>query len=109
MIEELSLRDRYPGLVPSNPQASEEIYIRTALLRPRFSQLFSMALDFGVNALKEQWAILKADPECCREVQRATPEVERILRNMEKGIALAAEKRKISEQGLVDPALRNIG
>jgi len=93
-----SLRDKYLGLVPSNPQASEEIYIRTALLRPRFSQLFAMALDFGVNALKEQWAILKADPECGREVERATPEVERILQNMEKGIALANERRRLSEQ-----------
>jgi len=89
-----TLREKYPGLVWSNPEASEEIYIRQALLNPRFTQLFSMAEDFGVNALKREWALLKADPESYFEVQRAAPEVERILQNMEKGIALAKQESK---------------
>ena len=53
-----------------------------------------MAEDFGVNALKREWAILKANPESGRDVERAAPEVERILQNMEKGIALAKQESK---------------
>ena len=94
MVKKLNLRKKYPGLVWSNPEASEEIYIRQALLKPRFTQLFSMAEDFGVNALKREWAILKADPISVREVERVAPEVERILQNMETGIALAKAERK---------------
>ena len=62
-----------------------------------------MALDFGVNALKVQWAILRTHPDGDREVERATPEVERILRNMEKGIARANEQRKLSGQNPQSP------
>jgi len=83
----VNLQKKYPGLVWSNPKASREIYIRQALLRPRFTRLFSMASDFGVSKLKKEWTVLKIDGGF--EVEKAAPEVERILKNMDTGIAIA--------------------
>ena len=80
------LKEKYPGLVWSNPQASEAVYMRQALLRPRFSQLLSMAADFGFMPLKNEWTILKNAGGI--DVEGATPEVERILRNIESGIRM---------------------
>lgn len=79
---------RFPGLVWSNPDADDTVRIRAALLRPKFSRLLEIAIEFGVERLHREWAVLKSEDSS--EVRRATGSVERILRNIEKGFSIAA-------------------
>ena len=81
-----SLNQRHPGLVWSNSKASKEIYLRKALLNPRFGQLLKLAMDFGLKSLKEEWTNLTS--EFPSETHRVEVEVTRILRNMETAVAL---------------------
>lgn len=76
------------GLVWSNPAADDATHIRAALLRPRFSQLLDIALEFGAPRLRSEWEALRS--ERTSESQRAQEPVERILRHIEEGFARAA-------------------
>ena len=77
---------KHPGLVWSNPTADDSVYIRAALLRPRFSRLLEIALEFGLERLYAEWKALTGLPEA---ISAAKP-VERILRHIEEGFRLAA-------------------
>jgi len=79
---------RHPGLVWSNPDADDTAFICAALLRPRFSQLLDVAIEFGLERVRAEWEALCA--EDTPEARRAAPEVERILDHVGKGFALAA-------------------
>ncbi len=81
---------RHRGLVWSNPAANDSVHIRAALLRPRFGQLLDIAVEFGLARLRQEWEIIQAEPS--PEVERARASVERILKNIEKGFALAASR-----------------
>jgi hypothetical protein len=78
------------GLVWSNPNAGDSAHIRAALLRPRFAQLLDVAAEFGLERVRREWAALQT--ERTREVERAHPSVERILRHIEEGFARAASR-----------------
>jgi transcriptional regulator with XRE-family HTH domain len=78
------LNQRHPGLVWSNSKASKEIYIRKALLHPRFGQLLKLAKEFGLQSIKDEWRSLVS--EFPIETQRVEVEVKRILRNMETAV-----------------------
>lgn len=80
--------NRHRGLVWSNPAADDSTHIRAALLRPRFRQLLDIALEFGVERLRCEWAELELD--ATPEVARSRRSVERILAHIEEGFALAA-------------------
>jgi len=85
---EANLNRRHPGLVWSNAKAPKEIYIRKALLNPRFAQLLKLSREFGLEALKREWHVLcTQSPTESKDVHRAAPEVTRILRNMEAATA----------------------
>ena len=77
-----------PGLVWSNPTADDAAHIRAALLRPRFGQLLEIAVEFGIERVREEWAVLQTDQT--KEVERARAPVERILRHIEEGFASVA-------------------
>lgn len=79
---------KHRGYVWSNPDASDAIHIRAALLRPRFDTLLQIALEFGLDRLCAEWQVLCDDPRT--ETARAQPIVERCLRNIREGAALAA-------------------
>jgi len=81
---------KHPGLVWSNSDAADSVYIRVALLRPRFGRLLEIALEFGLERVRAEWAELLDDPRS--ETERARDPVERILNNIEKGFALASER-----------------
>jgi hypothetical protein len=81
---------KHRGLVWSNPAASDSVYLRAALLRPRFRLLLDIALEFGIERLRSEWKELQTDNT--REVVRAHAPVERILKHIEKGFALAAAR-----------------
>lgn len=57
------------GLIWSNPKAGGSAHIRAALLRPRFGQLLDIALEFGLERLRAEWAVL--DREGTAAAQRA--------------------------------------
>lgn len=80
--------DKHRGLVWSNPEASDSVHIRAALLRPRFQLLLEIAIEFGLERLRAEWKELETDNT--REVARARAPVERILNHIQKGFALAA-------------------
>jgi hypothetical protein len=82
--------NRHPGLVWSNPAASDSMRIRAALVRPRFSLLLDIALEFGLERLRSEWTELQADDS--REITRSRAPVERILDHIEKGFTLAAAR-----------------
>jgi hypothetical protein len=81
---------RHPGLVWSNPGADESVHIRAALLRPTFTRLLDVVLEFGLERIKIEWA--KLQPDQTKEAKRAAPVVARIFANIEKGFALAASR-----------------
>jgi hypothetical protein len=76
------------GLIWSNPKAGDSAHIRAALLRPRFGQLLDIALEFGLERLRAEWAVL--DREGTAAAQRARRPVERILCHIEEGFVRAA-------------------
>jgi hypothetical protein len=82
--------EKFPGLVWSNQNPSDTVCIRAALTVPRFETLLQIAHEFGLERLRAEWSILVE--EGTYETRRAAPIVERILRNIEKGFALAAER-----------------
>lgn len=79
---------RHPGLVWSAPDADDSVFLRAALLRPRFDRLLDAAAEFGLRRLRAEWKIL--EQEDTPEARRAAAPVERILRNIAKGFARAA-------------------
>jgi len=81
---------KQPGLIWSNPLASDSVHIRRALLFPRFEQLLEIALEFGLTRLWEEWTILQADG--ISEAERARGSVQRILSHLGEGFARAAER-----------------
>ena len=78
-----SFWEKHRGLIWSNPEAEDSAYIRAALLRPRFSQLLDIAVEFGLKRVRQEWEILQA--ERTPEIARAHRIVERILRHIEEG------------------------
>ena len=78
------------GLVWSNPNASDDVLITAALLRPNFHLLLDIAVHFGLDRLKNQWRELKdggeerQSPEEIRKVARAEAIVDRCLTTMEE-------------------------
>ena len=78
----------HPGLVWSNPDASDEVMIRAALLKPRFSEILDIALEFSVDRVEREWNALR--DENTEEARRAAPAVERIIANVRRGAALAS-------------------
>lgn len=78
-----SFRDRYHWLAWANPNASDEVLVRSALVNPEFRTLLDAALEFGVNTVTREWDLLKIEGD--RETLRALPITERILRNIRDG------------------------
>jgi hypothetical protein len=82
---------RHRELVWSNPDADDAVWIRSALIRPRFSTLLDIAREFGLERIEHEWDELRAEPT--PEILRAEPIVTRILANIKKGFADAASGR----------------
>lgn len=81
-------QQKYKHLVWSNPEASAATFIRQALLKPDYQTLLDAALEFGLDALDEQWRILQA--ENAPAAKRAAPTTQRMLDNLRHGYQQAA-------------------
>ena len=84
----LEFWQRHPGLVWSNPDAADSVHIRAALMRPRFTLLLDIAVEFGLERLRREWAELLGDTTL--NTKRVRDSVERILANIRKGFACAS-------------------
>ena len=80
---------KHPGLVWSNRLASDSVRLRAALCRPRFDQLLDLAVAFGLDRLRAEWAVLEAEADELPEVRRSAALVARILKNIEEGFRRA--------------------
>lgn len=78
-----SFASRHPELVWSNRQAEAPVWIRAALLKPRFHILLDAARCFGLDKVKEEWQVLVT--ENTLEASRVATDVDRMLRNIEWG------------------------
>jgi transcriptional regulator with XRE-family HTH domain len=78
-----SFRERHHWLAWTNPNASNDILLRRALVNPEFRTLLDAATEFGVEKITREWEILKAEGD--DETLRATPVTDRILRNISNG------------------------
>lgn len=79
----LPFAQKYRQLVWSNPDAPAEVFVRQALLKPDFSVLLDAAIEFGLDFVDAQWAVLMA--EGSKEAARAKLATERTLRNIRGG------------------------
>ncbi len=78
-------RLRHPGLVWSNSRASDTIWIRAALLRPRFHTILDACLEFGLDRVRDEWnAVVR---ENTAEPPRLASEVNRMLQHIAEGFA----------------------
>ena len=85
-----TFREKYGvALAWSNSQASNDVLIRRALVAPRFQVLLDAALEFGIDKLSAEWALLRE--EGSSETLRAAPVTERILRHIREGYKQAGE------------------
>jgi hypothetical protein len=73
---------RHPGLVWSNPEASDTVRIRAALLHPRFAEILDIAVTLGIDRVEGEWSLLVA--EGGEEARRAAAIVDRILTNIRR-------------------------
>ena len=52
---------QFPGLVLSNSKASDSVMIRAALTRPYKNRLEAIGREFGLERLRHEWSVLRAD------------------------------------------------
>lgn len=79
-----SFRDRYAAaLIWSNADASDDVLVRRALIKPHFKMLLDAAVEFGLDRLSAEWEhlIVEASPETMK-VRSTT---ERILGHIRDG------------------------
>lgn len=86
MTEELKKMLR--GVVWSNANAPDEVYVRAALLRPHFHLFLALASELGLERLSAEWDSLKqsGDPR----VERVAATVNRMLLHIREGFEHAA-------------------
>jgi hypothetical protein len=82
--------EKHRGLVWSNPEAGDTVHLRAALLNPRFDCLLEAAVVFGIDRLKSEWRVLTE--ENTPLARRAQPIVDRILKHITHGFALASTR-----------------
>ena len=83
MSEIQRIKAAVPGLVWSNTKASLEVYVRAALLRPRFLEILKIVSVIGLSRVKYEWTVLEREQS--PEAQRASSYTKRILKNIEVG------------------------
>ncbi|MHB8254000.1 MAG: hypothetical protein ACYDEV_09970 [Acidiferrobacter sp.] len=76
-------RDKYRFLVWSNPEASDSVYLRAALLDPHWAILLDAVQSFGIKRLLDEWASIADTPEA-QKVAWYTHDL--LLRNFALGL-----------------------
>jgi hypothetical protein len=81
----VGFKTRHPELVWSNSRASDAVWIRAALLRPRFHTILDACLEIGLDRVRQEWELLLR--ENTPEALRAAHETTRMLNHIEEGFA----------------------
>jgi hypothetical protein len=81
----IAFKTRHPCLVWSNSRASDAVWIRAALLRPRFNTILDACLEFGLTRVCQEWELLLRDN--APEALPVAHESNRILKHIEEGFA----------------------
>ncbi|HCN78410.1 MAG TPA: hypothetical protein DIT13_14605 [Verrucomicrobiales bacterium] len=79
---------KHQSLVWSRRGAAPEVILRAALMQPRFHTILDACCAFGLEKVAGEWRELAREQG--RDVRRAAPLVERMLRNIEAGFRDAA-------------------
>ena len=88
-MTEAEFTAKHRTLVWSNSHAEPLVYLRAALLKPYYHILLDACLAFGLQKVEQEWQLLCEDPN--EPTHRATPIVERILRNIHIGFSRASK------------------
>jgi hypothetical protein len=96
-ISRSALADPNLGLAWSNPDMPPEVLVRKALHHGAFHLLLHAVLEHGAPFVRQQWAVLLSDVDAAPSA-RARAEVERKLRNIDRGLRLA--ERQLQAKGL---------
>ena len=74
-----------PGIVWSKPAAEDAVWIRAALLQPRFENLLKIAREFGLAGLRQEWQVLSDSAATEPDFMQAASVVIHMLTNIEIG------------------------
>jgi hypothetical protein len=75
-------------LVWSRRDAEPVVYLRAALLSPRFHTVLDACRAFGFALVRSEWQALQREDS--PESRRVAPQVDRMLHNIETGLQHAA-------------------
>jgi hypothetical protein len=78
---------KFPGLAWSNTKAGDSVMIRAALSRPRFHQLLSICLEFGMRRVEHEFEMIRDEFPSPAAVSM----VSGMLDNINKGFQRAEE------------------
>jgi hypothetical protein len=77
------------GLAWSNPNISNEVLVRNALMKGAYVMVLEAVLEHGLRFVHRQWALMEVDSDVAlTALMRA--EISRKLTNIERGLKLAA-------------------
>lgn len=79
------------GLAWSNPDMPAEVLVRKALHHGAYHLILQAVLEHGSPFVRQQWAVLLADADAAPSA-RARAEVDRKLRNIDRGLILAEKQ-----------------
>ncbi|MBC7376063.1 MAG: hypothetical protein H7346_01340 [Burkholderiaceae bacterium] len=84
-----ALADPSWGLAWSNPDVSNEVLVRNALLRGAYAAVLQAVLDCGMDFVEAQWALMN-QPGQEGLTRAARANVPRMLKNISKGLHRAS-------------------
>ncbi|WP_334188699.1 hypothetical protein [Noviherbaspirillum sp.] len=89
-------REKHRSLVWSNPDASDEIYIRKALLKGYFTILFDAFVEYGLERLEQEWQVLltENDPSYEGVIPRTTELLQHMRTGYEQALAQHQERTR---------------
>jgi len=85
---------QFPGLVWSNSKASDTVMIRAALSRPYENRLEAIGWEFGLERVRQEWAVLCADkitPFSSRHITLVSDMLDRIERTLKNAPGINRE------------------
>jgi hypothetical protein len=94
---------QFPGLVWSNSKACDSVMIRAALSRPYENRLEAIGREFGMECVRQEWAVLCADkitPLSSRHIALVSD----MLSQIETTLTNAP---KINRKAVADPLVTN--
>ena len=78
----------YPGIVWSNPNASDSVMIANTLLQEKQHVIIAIANHFGAATLQKEWENLKREasafPEILKIINKSRKKLDQLINNISK-------------------------